>query len=272
MLELSYAQRQALYVFFTVYISSSVLLLYNLTQFREKKAIPSAVTRAILLRAKDESHGCRRLAWVLTVLEIVLISLFQHGLVAVLNTITGDLLDTGTNYFGMIFFMPFLLAMYCWMLGLDPFRQIDLITPAYPLALFFMKIACFCAGCCKGIVFEHGMQNYETGDVEFPIQLLEAAVALILFLYFHFYRRKAQSGTLLPKYIVSYCTIRFFSEFLRKEPAVFGPLKKYHILCLAGILLGSFLLYLLTRHRKSIASVFEHSLPALLSRKKADPT
>lgn len=269
MLDMSFAQRQDLYNLFTIYISSAALLLYNLTHFREKRVIPSTVSQAVLRCSGDDTHGYRRLAGVLTVMEIVLISLFQHGLVAVLNTILGEVLGTGTNYFGMIFCMPFLLAVYCWLLGINPFQQIDLITPAYPLALFFMKIGCFCVGCCRGIVCEFGMYNYGSGDIEFPIQVVEAVVALILFLFFHFCRKKAQPGTLLPMYVVAYCTIRFFSEFFRKEPPFFGLLKVYHILCLLGILLGCLQLYFLTKYRNRVISLFDNNLPAYLCRKKA---
>ena len=168
MLNVFAEMRLSLYNFFTIYVSSAALLFYNLAHFRKKEAIPCAFSLALLQRCKNHPILSRLLSWILTAIEIVLISLFQHGLVSVLNTVLGNALQTGTNYFGMIFGMPFLLALYCWLLGIDPFRQIDLITPAYPLALFFMKIGCFCVGCCRGMSFEFGMHNYRTGETEFP--------------------------------------------------------------------------------------------------------
>lgn len=262
--------RQLLYNIFTIYISSIALLAYNLSNYKTKKTVLSAVSHAILTtKLKDSTHNRVRLVCLLTILEIVLISLFQHGPVSVLNKLTGRLLDTGDNYFGMIFFMPVLLSLYCWLLGINPFKQIDLITPAYPLALFFMKIACFCAGCCRGMFWRSGLYNYQYHEAEFPVQLVEAGIALLLFLFFHFYKKKAREGTLLPTYIVLYCATRFFSEFLRTEDAILGPLKLYHILCLIGLFTGLAQLFLLSKCRNQIHRFYQRNLPARIQERKS---
>lgn len=262
--------RHFLYDLFTIIISSAALLAYNLCQYKAKKPLLSTVSYAILAKQlKDDTHNRERLICILTIAEIVLISLFQHGLVSVLNTLTGNLLNTGTNYFGMVFFMPIMLFLYCWLLGINPFKQLDLITPAYPLALFFMKIGCFCVGCCRGMFFRSGLYNYKYHEVEFPVQLVEASLALLIFLFLHFYRKKAKEGTLMPTYIVLYCATRFFSEFLRGESSVLGPLKMYHILCLIGLAIGFFQLFLLSRYRVCIEDFFNHNLPARIQKRKS---
>lgn len=245
-----------MYDIFTVYLSSLALLIYNLTRFKEKQALLSKVSQIIL------SHTSRRISLFLTVTEIVLISLYQHGLVSPINFFLGNLLDTGANYYGMIIAMPLLLSLLCWIIGVDPFRQIDLITPAYPLALFFMKLGCFCAGCCSGLPCDFYLFGLKYDAI--PIQLVEACIALLLFFFLLIYKSKAAIGTLLPVYTTLYSVIRFFTEFLRGERNVFLCFKTYHILCLIGIILGIVQLALLRKYRAAISRIFDNSLPSII--------
>lgn len=256
-----------LYDVFTIFISSFALLMYNLSQYKIKCTFLSDISNLALLRIrKNRPSAVKQFIILAAIAEIVLISLFQHGLVSPLNKMLGEWLRTGDNYFGMIFAMPFLLSLLCWLVGLDPYKQIDLITPAYPLALFFMKLGCSCAGCCRGIPCSFGFYNYASERLEFPIQLLEAAIALSLFFLLHFRKKKIPTGMLLPVYITLYCTIRFFSEFLRAESSVFLFLKTYHVLCLLGIGYGLLLIFILKKYRCFLDQVFAHSLPVLLQR------
>ena len=185
-----------MYDVFTIYISSLALLIYNLTQIKTKQSLLSKISNEIILRMENKSsYNHRRICFIFAFAEIVLISLYQHGLVSVLNHLTGLILNTGVNYFGLIFGMPILLPFLCWLIGVDPFKQIDLIVPAYPLALFFMKLGCFCAGCCSGIPANIYLFGSNPLFHNFPIQLVEAGIALLLFIFFLFYKNKAKEGT-----------------------------------------------------------------------------
>ena len=248
-----------MYDVFTVYVSSLALLVYNLTQIKSKRALLSEVSHIILSRTSG------RTSLFLAVTEVVLISLYQHGLVSPINFFLGNLLGTGANYYGMIIAMPVLLPLLCWIIGVDPFRQIDLITPAYPLALFFMKLGCFCAGCCYGIPCEFYFFNLKFDAI--PMQLVEAGIALLLFFFLLAYKRKAAAGTLLPVYTTLYSTIRFFTEFFRGESNVLWCFKVYHFLCLTGIILGAVQLVILRKYRHNIQHIFENSLPVLIRNK-----
>lgn len=255
----------SMYDVFTVCVSSLALLTYNLTQIKEKQTLLSKISLGILSRT-DHRTG-HRTALMLSIIEIILISLYQHGLVSPLNSFFGNLFDTGANYFGMIIAMPILLPFLCWIIGVDPFQQIDLIAPAYPLALFFMKLGCFCAGCCGGVPCDFHLFNRHLELDTFPTQLLEALVALLLFFFLLVYKRKAAAGTLLPVYITLYSTIRFFTEFLREERNVLWCFKTYHLLCLMGVIFGVAQLMILRKHRAAISRIFENSLPVIVRNK-----
>lgn len=174
--------------------------------------------------------------WV--VIEILIISLVQYAPILVLNDAFGRIVNTGVNYFGLLFFGPLPVIVVCILLRVDPLAQFDLIVPAYPLALFFSKIGCFFGGCCTGIAWGKGFYNPHSGLVEFPAQLLEAAVALLLFVFLILFRSKFKTGTLFSVYLMIYSAIRFFTELLRSEPEVFMGLKTYQIICIAGIAVG----------------------------------
>lgn len=141
-------------------------------------------------------------------------------------------------YFCWIVFAPIFLFAGTFLIGIKPFKTIDLLPPAYSLALTYSKIACFCSGCCNGIQTDYGFYNYDTQLREFPVQLVESAEALVIFLILMRIRKEVKLGTMFPLYLVFYSGMRFFSEFLRAQPDIFGPFKCAQIFCIAGIILG----------------------------------
>jgi len=232
----------SLYLGFNVAATLSVLL-YNLLHYNKKKLLLSeASQRAIKHFAAKQQSGFDKIlsnAGFWTVIEIVIIFMLQYYISGVFNTIVGNILDTGANYFGMVFFAPLLVVAFCLIVKIDPLAQLDLITPAYPLALFFSKIACYFGGCCRGVEWEHGFYNPVSRLIEFPSQLLEAVAALLVFVFLLIVKSKAKKGTVFPIYLTAYSAIRFFTEFTRVEPEVFLGLKTYQILCIVGVAVGA---------------------------------
>lgn len=219
-------------------IAAMMLLTYNLLQYKEKKKILGGVSRRAIAYFTSKqvcflsTIGC----WV--VFETVMISIAQYFLPLCFNMILGEVLNTGANYFGNLFSAPVLVLLACVLLKIDFLAQMDLFTPAFPLALFFSKIGCFFAGCCRGMVWEHGFYNPVSKLTEFPAQLLEAAVALLLFIFLLLCKGKLKKGTVFPVYLMAFSGIRFFTEFTRCEPRTFHGLKTYQVLCLIGVVVG----------------------------------
>jgi len=230
----------SLYTFFN-FISCVVLLIYNLLHFKEKKQILSSASKTAIKRFESKSKkNILSNLWFYVIGEILIISMLQYCGTSWLNIILGDIVNTGANYYGLMFFAPPLVVIFCLLVKIDPLSQMDLITPAYPLALIFVKIACYFAGCCRGIPWEHGFFNPVSRQIEFPIQLLESLVALLIFVILILVKNKLKKGTVFPVYLIVYSSIRFFTEFLRAEPEVFIGLKAYQILCIVGIVVGIF--------------------------------
>jgi phosphatidylglycerol:prolipoprotein diacylglycerol transferase len=101
---------------------------------------------------------------------------------------------------------------------------IDFSAPAIPLFHFFGRIGCFLGGCCFGVestfglTFRHSIVDIANNVNRFPVQLLEAAFNLCLFLLLNKVRSKnAKQGKVLYLYLLLYSAGRFFIEFLRGD-------------------------------------------------------
>ena len=238
------------------------ILIYNFLMSSHKQKMLSNSSLTLIKVACERNKNsvfAREKFWV--VLEIIIISFIQIFPNGFLNVSFGNLMDTGANYFGLLYFVPLILFAFFYLISIDPFKQTDLITPAYPLALFFVKLGCFCNGCCGGFECEWGLMNYyfpSDPKREFPIQLVEAGIALLIFLFLLWYRKRAKEGTLFPIYLIIYSATRFFSEFTRNEPNVLGVLKVYHLLCIVGVIVGVAELVLVLKHSEKITQMFDH--------------
>ncbi len=186
------------------------------------------------------------------VIETILFSFIHYNYIGYVNTSFGNMVGTGSNYFGMLFVMPVvMMAIYCFM-GVDPLAQFDIVTPALPAALVFVKLSCFFEGCCYGIQSPYGVYFSDRGLFEVPVQLIESFNALVLFLFLLVYKKFAKKGTMYPVYVFFYCLTRFFSEFLRREKNILWIFKTYHILCFIGIVLGAVAFVLVLKRRQQL--------------------
>lgn len=162
----------------------------------------------------------------------------------IFNWVFGDFFDTGANYFGTLVAVPVLWILLSIYYGHNPLVKLDFMTLCLPIYLIFAKFGCFMAGCCYGIPWEYGLYNEKYGqEKQVPIQLIEAALALIIYFLLKKISKKAKVGTLFPIYLMLYCGTRFFSEFLRNEENILGPFKMYHLLCVAGFVVGIILFF-----------------------------
>lgn len=238
------------------------ILIFNLLNIGRKKEFLSNFSKKIIAVSSYKNAVAK--VNFFAIAETLLISLFQIIFIPLLNKIFGNLLDTGMNYFGYVLFIPVILFVLFYVLSINPFKQMDLIVPASPLALFFAKLGCFFHGCCNGIECSFGLFNHDTGLVEFPVQLVEAGLALLIFVFLLFWKEKAKEGTLFPTYLIIYSATRFFSEFIRSEPNVLGPLKIYHILCIIGVIVGIAELLIVLKFSDKIKNLFDREvLPEL---------
>ncbi len=244
-------------------ISTCIVFIYNYMNFKSKKNVLSNST-SIIIKSLSRKNNIRFLAdsrlWIF--IEITIISFVQYILLGgPLHTWVGNIFKTGANYYGTLFFKPIILYLFFYIIAVNPLKQMDLITPGFPLALIFVKLACFFNGCCTGFECSWGITNYyKSGpQKEFPSQLLETGLALLLFLFLLWYKKRAKDGTLFPVYLILYSATRFLSEFTRCEDNVLGPFKIYHFLCVAGVIIGIVELLIVLRYSEKIKQLYNRN-------------
>lgn len=102
----------------------------------------------------------------------------------------------------------------------DVARVLDIFVPPLALAQAIGRVGCFLNGCCYG--FEAappvGFCLADGLGCRFPVQLLNTALLLALFLFLHGRLQQARRpGNLIWMYGAGYGALRFFTEFFRGD-------------------------------------------------------
>lgn len=136
--------------------------------------------------------------------------------------ISGGFLSFGALIGGLTGFL-----LYCREFGVDRDQLACCLLPVAPLGLACCRVGCFCAGCCYGIPWEGPFAVVNAcspvgvnGVPLFPVQLLAAALALLLFVFMLVWpglRWPAPLSRLLGVFLTLYSAGRFGLEFFRGD-------------------------------------------------------
>lgn len=235
-------------------LAAVVLVLFNFMVLRKEGEAAGIYSRLFLNRKASFAKFTIFFIFV----EALILSAFQYVIptLAVSHPFARLITKSAGNYCGCSYIFPLFFIVGALIVGAKPLKELDLLTPAYPLALVYSKLGCFCAGCCRGIRTDFGFYNQISRMREFPVQLLEAVLALAIFFVLMRIKDKVKRGTMYPIYLILYSGTRFFSEFLRVELNKYGPLKTYHILCIIGVVLGFIELWITRKWGERIDDAF----------------
>ncbi len=243
-------------------IAANILLTSSVFLFPLKQKVLGFYTKSItnLVSRANKTAGLI-VKFVLASIESLLMAFLLYRSTFA-NASFGDMVGTGSNYFAVLIIVPFAWFALSLVLMIHPLKQIDIISLLLPVYLFFVKLACFCNGCCWGISWEYGLYNYNTNTnnpgKQVPVQALEMFFALAIFIFLLFYRKKAKTGTIYPMYVILYCVTRFPVEFLSAaHPAVWGPFNMYHILCAIGFVVGLISFFIVRKYSDKLSDFCE---------------
>lgn len=188
----------------------------------------------------------------------------------------GALVGTGANYFAEFIAIP----LFCTLLSIvtvsNPLKQLDLAILITPIQVTFFKFACFCNGCCWGIPWQNGLYNHHPDHPgkQVPVQLIEMGLAVAIFIFLQFYRKKAKTGTIYPMYLTLFSFTRFFAEFFKADyPNVLGPFNMYQILSTIGFVVGLILLLVMRKYGDKLSDAYDKAINTLVEKikqKRAD--
>ena len=245
---------------FFFHIAVLSMILVNVFRYKAKRSAMSLFSENVVYAASTINKKLVPIARNLMFIVETAILSYVAWFTTQFNGAFGEAFETGGNYFGLLGVTPIFVTLYSLVLFINPAKQMDIYTLCMPVFLFFVKFACFLTGCCWGIPWEHGMYNahpYHPG-YQVPVQLIEALLGLVILVFLLWYKKRAKPGTMYPVYLIVYCATRFFSEFTKDDyPNVLGPLKMYHLLCIAGILVGLLLLLVVRMYGDTIYKLFE---------------
>lgn len=198
--------------------------------------------------------------------EMAVLFIVATILVSVLNPRFGKWFTHGNaNYYGTLtaWFITFLCVPILF--GVSPLKTMDLLSPAAPLQLVFAKLACFFNGCCWSYEVAHSFYYSQYHNrYEIPVQLVEAGVALLLFFFLLWQKKRSRrNGFAFPLYLTIYSVSRFFTEFLRGDlPNELGPFNAYQLLSIFFTILGMILLWLVWKFGTRIDAYYEKKFSA----------
>ena len=136
--------------------------------------------------------------------------------------------------YGPIYVMWAAYILPCKLVHSEPRAFVDICTPGLIISLISIRINCFYAGCCQGLMIPGANFRY-------PIRELELVFQVIILVVFarRVLKSKSYNGTLYPLYMIWYGLIRFIYEFFREpENLFFGRIHAPHVWSLISIVAG----------------------------------
>ena len=96
-------------------------------------------------------------------------------------------------------------------------RLFKMVAPSMPLFHAFGRVGCFLSGCCYGKKLANTIGIGPLVFTRIPVQLMESAAELVIFILLLIIERKNKSADLLQIYLMMYAVVRFLDEFLRGD-------------------------------------------------------
>ncbi len=252
------------------YISCVVFVFFTLKEFEEACVLPSIAYASIERKKGKPVSNLKRKGIAFLLFMLFFIPTFIAVNLAVAPISTLFLGNNDANFTPNILVGPFVVFLLAILLKSSPMKTLDISVIVIAAPLFFFKIACFCWGCCNGVACEHGMMNVKTGRVEFPVQLVEAACAIVMqvILMVLFKKGKQKKGVLYPLFMLMYSGSRFISEFWRDDyQPVWGRLNGYHLQLILGFVLGAAALFIVLVWGERMTAYFEAKNEAFLEKR-----
>jgi len=149
--------------------------------------------------------------------------------ITILNSLKKIILAFYSLFGGWVFYGGLIggiiaIIIYCKIHRIKSIEFLNVYAPAVALFHFFGRIGCFLAGCCYGIesnigfMFHHSEMPHANDVTRFPIQLVESAYCLILFILLDYlYRKTKFKDKTAYLYLILYPIGRFIFEFFRGD-------------------------------------------------------
>jgi phosphatidylglycerol:prolipoprotein diacylglycerol transferase len=180
----------------------------------------------------------------------------------------------GMAFLGIIIFNIPAVLIFAKVKKLNFWRIIDLAAPAIAIGYFFGRLGCFMGGCCYGPDCSWGLVMKGSGIAApvFPTQILNAIIAILIFLALWFISRKfkLKAGELFVWFVYLYAFTHIGTEFLRADEghsALFGTPFNASQLGLMAMALTAFLFQVLYLRKQETLSMVDEETVRMIEEK-----
>ena len=130
----------------------------------------------------------------------------------------------GNNIVRIFVWVPVFALPMCKLLKLDKKTMCDYLAPVVCVQHGVSHLGCMFGGCCYGYPAEHGIYNHVLHYKTFPIQPIEALVAIAIVLIIWLGEKKHNfkvTGEYYPRMLILFGYSRFLLEFARDNDKLF---------------------------------------------------
>ena len=130
----------------------------------------------------------------------------------------------GNNIVRIFVWVPVFAYPVCKWLKLDFKTMCDYLAPVICVQHGVSHFGCMFGGCCYGYPWSHGIYNHVLGYKTFPIQPIEALVAVAIVLFIWLREKKSGfkvTGEHYPLMLILFGYSRFLLEFARDNDKLF---------------------------------------------------
>ena len=165
----------------------------------------------------------------------------------------------GNNIVRGFIYIPLIAYPVAKMLKINWTKMCDFIAPCVCLTQGISHIGCIFVGCCAGYPSNWGIYNHRYNGTAFPVQIFEAATALVIFavlLYLNKRNNYKTNGKSFPLMLILFGSTRFLWEFARNNEKLWLGCSSlaFHALfmCVIGLMFYYKSCYIENNNKKSI--------------------
>lgn len=160
----------------------------------------------------------------------------------------------GNNIVRVFIWIPVVAYPVCKLMKVDWVKACEFLAPCAPMVQGISHYGCIFQGCCYGYPLENGIWNPVLKYNTFPIQPIEACVAVLVVVIVLLRQKKLNyeaDGKTYPIMLMLFGYSRFLLEFLRDNNKLFLGISELALHALAMAVIGTVVYLILNARGKS---------------------
>ena len=163
----------------------------------------------------------------------------------------------GNNIVRIFVWVPIFAYPAAKLLKIDYFKSCDFISPCLCINHGIAHLGCIFAGCCYGYPMEDGVFSPNTMYKTFPIQPIEAVIAIFIAVFIALREKKKDyktDGLSIPIMLMMFGYSRFLLEFARDNDKLFSNISELALHALFAGIVGTVTYFIIKKKNEKKAA------------------